>query len=358
MSVFNPNNKGHETGKYPIFLGDDLGLFDTVHVNYPELEKLYNIQMSQIWSEFEIDLTQDKMDMLYAPKEVTDLMVKTISWQHLVDSAAAKSITSILIRHCTNSEAEGMFQAQALFEVIHARTYSHIIKQTFVNPTQMLHDTYVNTRVLKRSEVIVDTFNSIYNMPVDTPRKVMIRELIKTMFALMGLEAISFMGSFAVTFAIGETDLYQGICKLVGLICRDEILHARMDYAVLVNLLKDPEWKEAFEELRPYIKKILDSIIEQETSWTDYLFSEGRQVVGLNAILLKEYIYYLAYPIYQAFGIQFDFQIVKELPLPYMLEYIDTSVVQTAAQELQLSNYNIGAIEDDTDDLDLENLEF
>ena len=41
-------------------------------------------------------------------------------------------------------------------------------------------------------------------------------------------------------------------------------------------------------------------------------------------------------------------------PLPYMESYIDSSKVQAAAQEIQLTNYNIGVISDDNlDDLDL-----
>src|SRR5690606_28653323 len=127
-TVFNKDNVGFETNSYPIFLGDTLGVFDTVNIVYPELEQLYQQQMSQMWNEFEVDLTQDKMDMLNCPKDVVDLMVFTISWQYLIDSVAAKSITSLIIQYCTNSEAEGLFTAQALFEVIHARTYSHIVK--------------------------------------------------------------------------------------------------------------------------------------------------------------------------------------------------------------------------------------
>lgn len=354
MTVFNKNNTGYLTKKYPLFFGDDLGIFDTINVTYPEIELLYQQQMSQVWNEFEIDLSQDRMDMLNVPAEVTDLMVKTIGWQTLADSVASRSIAELLLPHCSNDSLEGMLTAQSLFEVIHSRTYSHIIKQTFADPNQMLADIYNNTQTLIRSEVIVKAFDELQSLPKDATEVEKKKALVKAFTALFALEAIAFMSSFAVTFAITETDVFQGIGGLVALICRDEVLHTRMDYTVLDILTRDPVWVDAINELKPEIKAILDSVVDQETNWCDYLFSEGRQVIGLNAGLLKEYVRYMALPVYDALGVDFDYDEVSENPLPYMDKYIDPSKMQSAAQEIQLTSYNIGAIADDTDGLNLD----
>lgn len=353
MTVFNANNKGFETKKYPLFFGEDLGLFDTINVVYPEIDKLYHQQMSQIWNEFEVSLDRDKMDMLNLPKEVTDLMVKTISWQHLADSVAAQSISTLLLPHCTNSELEGMLTAQSMFEIIHARTYSHIVKQTFTDPNQMLKDTYENMHTLIRSRSIVEAFDNVKALPSDASIEEKRKVLMKALVALFALEGIAFMASFAVTFAIAETDVFQGIGALVALICRDEVLHTRMDYTVLDYMLKDPDWQQALADSKDDIKQILDDVTQQELDWTDYLFSEGRQVVGLNAVLLKEYVQYMAKPIYDFLGVDFKFESVKENPLPYMEKYVDPSQMQSAAQEINITSYKVGAIKDDTDDLDL-----
>lgn len=353
-TVFNKDNVGFETNHYPIFLGDTLGVFDTVNIAYPELEQLYQAQMSQIWNEFEVDLSQDKMDMLSCPKDVVDLMVFTISWQYLIDSVAAKSITSLIIQYCTNSEAEGLFTAQALFEVIHARTYSHIVKQTFLNPNDMIKQTYQNTEVLRRARNAITVFDGLANLPANASDEDKRRALLRVVVALMALEAISFMASFAVTFGIAETDVFQGIAKLVGLICRDEILHARMDHAILTILRRDPVWEASFQAIKHEFKAILDQVVQQELDFADYLFSEGRQLVGLNAPILKDEIYYLAAPIYKIIECECTLPVVTEEPLTYMNKWIDTSEIQAAAQEIQLTAYKIGAIIDDTNDLDLE----
>lgn len=353
MTKFNANNKGYQNG-YPLFLGEDLGLGDTINTTYPQIEKLYQQQVSQIWNEFEINLTQDKMDMMTAPKEIVDLMVQTISWQALADSVASRSIGSLLIPYCSNPELESMLNAQTFFETIHNRAYSHIIKQTFKDPTQMLIDTYNNTAVLRRSEVIVKAFDDLELLPRDATDLQKRIALLKAVAALFALEAIAFMSSFAVTFAITETRIFQGIGQEVTLICRDECLHTRMDSEVLDILKKEGTWGVALSLASNDIKGILDSVVNQELSWADHLFSEGRQVVGLSSTLLKEYTLHMAYPVYNALGADFDYEVIEENPLPFMNKYIDSTSMMVAPQELQITAYKVGAILDDSDNLDLD----
>lgn len=353
VTVFNKENTGYKTGQYPLFLGEPLGVFDTINVRYPQLEELYQKQVAQIWNEHEIELGQDKMDMVNVDPNVVDLMVFTISYQYLVDTVAAKSISSVLLQHCTNSEAEGMLTVQAFFEVIHARTYSHIIKQTFLDPNQMIAQTYANTEVLRRAGPVIDVFEELANLPVDASMDQKRQAILLVIAALMGLEAVSFMGSFLVTFAIAETDVFQGIAKLVGLICRDEVLHARMDYAMLSILLADPEWYRAFQAIKHRIVEVFNEARRREHAFADYLFSNGRQMVGLNAPIIKEYIDYLAYPLYGIIGEVAPFDQPKENPCPLMDKYINPAEIQAAAQEIQITSYRIGTVLDDLQTLDL-----
>lgn len=353
VTKFNANNDGYKNG-YPLFLGQQLGVIDTINVQYPKLEELYQKQLSQIWSEFEISLEQDKMDMLNVPKATRELMVKTIMFQTSADSCACRSIVEILGKYISNSELLNLVTLQTFFEVIHARTYSHIIKQTFTDPSDMLEELYNEANVLRRLEPIVKAFDEISNLPEDATEKQKRQAIIKTMVALFALEAISFMASFAVTFAITESGVFQGIGQLVTLICKDEVLHGRMDYEVLNILKNDAEWKTEMIFLTEELKAILDSVVQQEESWTEYLFSEGRQVIGLGSELLKDYIYYMSKPLYDALGLPFDFKVVTTNPIPYMDKYIDSTLVMALPQEIQITSYKIGAVKDDTDNLDLE----
>ncbi|QIW90850.1 UNVERIFIED_ORG: hypothetical protein GCAPEGMB_00535 [Vibrio phage V07] len=286
MTVFNANNKGYSEG-YPLFLGEELGLFDTINRTYPELEELYQQQMAQIWNEFEVDLTQDKMDMQKVDPKVTELMVKTISWQHLADSVASKSISGLLMKYVTNSELEGLLNCWSLFETIHARTYSHIVKQTFQNPVEMLKETYDNLKVLDRSQAIVEAFDRLEALPKDSTRKEVMQAILGAIFALFALEAIAFMASFSVTFGIAETGVFQGIAQDVKLICRDEVMHTRFDYAILSILLKDPEWSHVYNSNISEYKRILDSVRTTQSVFSLELRKVVHKVRRLNSSLIS-----------------------------------------------------------------------
>jgi ribonucleoside-diphosphate reductase beta chain len=360
MTVFNQHNTGHVTG-YPLFLGQDLGIIDTINVQYPKLEELYQLQLSQIWNEFEVDLTQDSMDMLRVPEGTKDLMVRTLLYQTAADSIAARSIIESLGKYITNSECLNMATIWSFYEVIHARTYSHIIKQTFTEPNQLIEKIYSDYAILDRLKTVKDCFNNLENLSDSASDLEKRCAIINTLTALFGLEAITFLSSFAVTFAITETGVFQGIGQLVKLICRDEVLHTRMSYE-LFNIIKtDPVWKEALELTKVSRKEILDATVMQEIDSSEQMFQEGRKVVGLNKNLLQSYTMYMAAPIYKLHGLDFDLELLVEVPktnpLPYMDSYIDSSSTQVAAQEIQLSSYNIGTIsDDDLDNLDLNNL--
>ena len=357
MTVFNAAQKGHIEGYPLLFLGPKPGLLDTINVQYPELEKLYQTQISQIWNEFEVDLSQDRVDMREAPKAITDLMAKTISWQHLADSVAARSISGLLMPYVSNSEMENLVNVWSLFETIHARTYSHIVKQTFENPVQMLEETYANMDVLARSEVIVQAFDAVESMLADTPEVEKLDTLLLALVALFALEEIGFMASFAITFGIAETGRFMGIAQLVKLICRDEVLHTQFNGAIVKIHKRIPLVAARLNMLKPKIKAILDAVVNQEDVFSDYLFSEGRECIGLNKQLVKQYVRYMAAPMYDAYEVPMPFERIKDNPLPYMDTWINGSKVQTAPQELQNSAYLIGAVADDTAGLDFSELE-
>ncbi|AXQ66719.1 ribonucleotide-diphosphate reductase subunit beta [Vibrio phage vB_VpS_PG07] len=357
MSKFNPNNTGYKKQKYKLFLDEQMGLPDTVNVTYPELEELYQDQVAQIWNEFEVSLTQDRMDMQKAPQGLVRPMQRTISWQMLADAVAARSIGALLLKHVTNPELENLINLWAFFETIHNRTYAHIVKQTFQDPTEMMQETYENAQVIMRSQNIVKAFDALEDLPKEASEREVKRALLRALVALFALEAISFMGSFAVTFAITEAKVFQGIGQLVTLICRDEQLHTRFDYEILNILLYKEGWAAEAALMTEELKAILDEVVQQELDWASYIFEEDN-MVGLNEKLLQSYILYMARPVYEALGIPFDFEVIKENPLPYMTKYIDSSKMQAAAQEIQITSYQIGAISDDSDDLDFGDMDF
>lgn len=340
-TVFNTENTGHLTGEYPLFFGEELGLTDTVTRPYPILETLYQAQLAQIWNEFEVDLTQDKQDMLSADPQLVQTMQYTILWQSLADSVASRSISSILSPYISNSDLEGWYNIVQFFETIHSRTYQHIIKQTFVNPTQAISDCYANMEVLKRADVLVNAFNNIIALPEYASEQEKKEAVYLGLAALYMLEGLNFMASFAITFGIvNNASVMAGIGENVRMICRDEMLHAAGGREIW-KILESTD-KSTMERIRPKLQELYNAIVEGEYAWTDHLFSDGRSVPRLNAELVKEYVDYMGQPIAETLKVKC--KKVENNPLPYMDKFIDTSKVQNAMQEKQSGSYLINAI--------------
>lgn len=339
-TVFNSGSLGHVTGKYPLFLGDSLGYSDTINSPYPILELLFQRQQSFHWNEFEVDLTQDRQDMIDAPKGIVALMRKTVLWQSLTDTVAARSITGVLMDLVTNPTLEHLYNIFAYFESIHARTYLHIIKQTFTNPNDALDEGYADMASMERSKVLIDAFDELLNTPHETDPKVVRKSLYRALVAMYMLEALNFKASFAITFGIAEAGYFQGIGQNVSLIARDELLHAQAGKEILKIEMR--EHPEVFKELEEDIKDIFYTIVGGEKYWTEKLFEEGRHCPGINATRISNYVDFEAAKVAEVLGIPFTGPEVN--PLPYMDEWLDSSAVQVAPQELQLSAYLVNSV--------------
>lgn len=342
-TVFNKNNTGYVTGKYPLFLGEEMGFADSINNPYPVIDDLYDQQMAQIWNHTEVDLTQDRQDMLSAPPEIVDLMVQNLTWQTLADSVASRAIGSVLTKYVSNSSLQDLYNAIILFESIHSKTYLHIIRQTFVDPNEALRQGYANVQAIKRSDILVDSFDNLANCSDVTQQRKLVLFCVVAMYLL---ERVNFMSSFACTFAIAERGYFQGISQDVILICRDEILHAKAGKTIL-GILK-AQWPGLFEELKPELAKIIDAVEQDEFAFNNYLFSNGRQVIGLNANLLNDYVRYNMVEVRNSvLGTTLP---ALPNPLPYMENYIDTSRVQSAAQEIQLTAYLVNSVKASTEE--------
>lgn len=359
--VANIQNNGNEKGYYPLFLGDDLGFADTINVTYPELESLYELQMGQYWRETEFSLTQDKVDLRTCDPASRDIMIINLMSQWLMDSIAARSIMSLLEPFTSNNELMNVLSAWSLFEGIHARAYSLIIRQCFDNPNEVIDKAKKNIAVMYRSTLVRRVFNetskmaSMYSMDKDSiPKRELKKQLLKTIYALYTLEAVSFMASFACTFALTETNKFQGIGNQITSICRDEITHAKFGRAIQNILLTREGYRDIFEECKDEIRAIMDECILQEYSFSEYIFSEGRSVLGLNDEMLKSYTRYCAGPMYKSVGFEWDDERFGEVPtknpLPYMDKYVMPDTIQAAAQETEIVSYRIAQVDNDVSD--------
>lgn len=365
-TVLNFENNNNMSGEYPLFLGDSLGFSDEINITFTDIDKQFKKQRSAFWLETEFSFEQDRIDLMEAPTSEKDVMVLNLLAQWALDSMASRSIIEILGPFCSNNELHNWFLTQSFFEAIHAATYSKIVRNCFSDSNAVLERGKSNLEVFNRCKRIGEVMNKtaeyagLYSAGVIPNEEITITDIEKQIFkavaTLYALEQISFMSSFAATFALVSTDRYQSIGKAVGAILADEKLHAEGDLIVLKHMIRKSS--SVYESVKDEIQEIVDDIVQQEIDWGTYMFSEGRKILGYNEQLSHEYTAWVAKPCYNELELQWDSDKFLEQPsknpLPFMDEYGDRDKIQNANQEIENNNYRVGQVDDDLDSGELD----
>jgi len=356
MAVFNANNKAHITKEHRLFLGEPLALHDSINVHYPEIQKLYKRQVSSRWVETEFNFQQSRLDLISCPKSVYDIMLLNLSYQWSADSVAARAIAPLFAPFVTSSELWNYLLEVSNMEVIHALTYSEIVRQCVPNPDEVFGMVMDNANTLNRVSNVNTVFDELayagamYTLGYTTKEDAY-QYVYKALCALYMLERLQFMASFAATFAIVEQGYFQGIGTAVQKIMIDEVtIHAEGDKAMLAIEHATPRGASAKANNASYVSRLLHEVVASELAWSDSLFADGRSIVGLNPLLLKEWVLYNAQVVAEELDVKLAHPWVANNPLPWMSNYIDIDKRQTAMQETVGANYSLNVLQNDVDE--------
>ena len=349
--IFNTTKTEKEYQNSSLILGTEPGLFDTIHKKYPKIWDLYKEMKSLDWSEDEFDYGQCNLDFKNCPLEVSDMMIRTLAWQWEADSVASRSIITVLAPFITSSELWAAWQRISDNEVVHAATYSEIVRMSFDDPNKVLDNILSVKESLSRLDTVGNVFGKAHTLShryalgeIENDQE-LYNEVYLVIATLLMLERIQFMASFAVTFTICGSGLFQPIGKAVQKIAQDELeVHSELDKEVLRTERKTVRGKLAHDVMASRIKGVFEEIVTSECEWIDYLFSEGRSLVGTNKEILKQWVLYNARSVAEFLNIDTYFKMPKTNPMPSMEKWLNMNKTQAAPQEQSLAAYKVGSV--------------
>jgi len=371
MSVFNTKKVDHT--KSLAFLdksgGNGIQRYD--HLKYHQFEKLTDKQLGFFWRPEEVDILRDAKDF----KELTDhekhIFTSNLKRQILLDSVQGRSPNLALLPIATLPELETFIETWAFNETIHSRSYTHIIRNVYSNPSEVF-DTMLDSKeivacstdISKYYDDLIET-SGYYNMfgegthrVVTTHRgKEVVKEIDVNLYDLKkklwlaitsinALEGLRFYVSFACSWAFAELKKMEGNAKIIKLICRDENIHLGATQTLLKLLPQDDkDFVQIREELREECSNIYFEAARQEKEWAEYLFKDG-SMIGLNTQLLSQYVDWLLCKRMTAVGLECGIKPGSN-PLPWTQKWIAGAEVQVAPQETEISSYVIGGTKQD-----------
>ncbi len=121
----------------------------------------------------------------------------------------------------------------------------------------------------------------------------------------------------------------------------DEQIHLQISQYI-INLLKTSESnyivEEIIAELEPKVISMYKQAYDDEIEWAKYLFRDGSSL-RLNVDILKDYIGWLTNIRLAAIGINAVIKAPSTNPIPWINKYLNSSNVQPAPQEIELTSY-------------------
>lgn len=348
-------NEHSESGE-PLFFGNENPVFDNVNQRYPVFYSIYEALKEIDWGPRDIILAKgsSRIELAEGDPNKSDLMIKSLTWQLMGDSIIKESDYSLQKPFISNTQYEQLLAYILYNENNHAETYSEIIKQCMPDPNSIYDELINNNHYAEKSKAIIE---ALEQFKIASANKSMGRyfsvesyykpSLLDGLVANYCLEAISFMASFAVTFSLGETGYCYDICRLVQKIYIDEIYHVKTREETFKILRADPEFKDFIKKRLDHLDLFIKEVQNSEHEWCDYIFSEGRNILGLNSNILKKYVDHRVSMVRYALGIDDK---VMENPLQYMERWADINRIQITPQESELTAYPMNVIVDDLSD--------
>jgi len=366
MSVFDVTNKADHT-KVTAFLdptgGPTIQRYDTL--KYKNFDKLTDKQLGFFWRPEEVDIYQDAKDFKGLTEHERHIFTSNLKRQILLDSVQGRAPVEAFSPIVSLPEIENWIQTWTFSETIHSRSYTHIIRNVYSNPSKIFDELMDIPEIMdcagdisKYYDDLIET-SAYYNLlGVGTHtvngKKVVVDlyELKKllwlTLMSVNILEGVRFYVSFACSWAFAELKKMEGNAKIIKLIARDENLHLASTQMLLKTLKKDdPDFITIAEETEAECIQMFVDAVDQEKQWAQYLFKDG-SMIGLNTELLSNYIEFICSRRMNNVNLKSPYN-VKSNPLPWTQKWISGAEVQVAPQETEITSYVSGGTKQDVD---------
>lgn len=340
----------------PMFFGEqgmNLQRYDVI--KYPVFEKSTDKQQGFFWRPQEISLVKDRNDFhMQFNDEHRWFFTKNLQRQILLDSANGRGPNVAFLPFVSLPELEAAIVTWTMFETIHSRSYQHIIRNVYTDPS-VVFDGVMDDELIKSCAADV-TFH--YDNFIDYGYKYLVnkegdkRTLKKLLYLALvnvyALESLRFFVSFACHFAFAQNGLIEGIASIMTLIARDEKQHVALTQNIINKYRFEENDQEMIDIMAECQQEAFDIFVKaanQEMEWTDYLFKDTT-ILGLNANILKQYIRQMTNKRLVAIGLPTVFE-KEENPLPWLETWLSSTGVQKAPQETDVTSYRTGGIKMD-----------
>lgn len=380
-TVFNTNPV--DVLKEPMFFGSGLGIARYDIQRHRVFEELIEKSLSFFWRPEEVNLMMDAAQFNKLPQYQQNIFTNNLKYQSLLDSIQGRAPSAVLMSLISDPSLDTWVATWTFSETIHSRSYTHIMRNLYTDPSKVFDEIVLDKAIMKRAESIGRYYDDVldktriwenakenfsyfaeneYDLEaysnslthLEECKRDLMKSLYLCLHVINALEAIRFYVSFACTFNFHKNmEIMEGNAKIMKFIARDEQLHLKGTQYIIRQLQSGTdgdEWVKIAKECEQEAVDIFMEVNRQEKDWAVHLFKDG-DVPGLNTNSMWSFIDYLTVSRMKQCGLPCPITDAPvKHPYPWIREYLNSDNVQSAPQEVELSSYLVAQIDNDVDD--------
>ena len=275
------------------------------------------------WMPQEINMNAD-IALWKDPKGLTEderLIVKrNLGFFSTADSLVANNLVLAIYRLVTNPECRQYILRQAFEEAIHTHAYQYCIESLAMDEGEIFNMYHEIPSVAKKASWGLKYTRSLSDPNFNTGTPETDQELLRNLIAFYCcLEGIFFYCGFTQILSMGRRNKMTGTSEQFQYILRDESMHLNFGIDMINQIkLENPElWTDQMKE---QATQMILQATQLEIEYARDTMPRG--VLGMNAVMMEEYLEFIANRRLVQIGLPEQFEGVSN-PFPWMSEIMD-----------------------------------
>lgn len=307
--IMDVNAPNRSTG---IINGDSSNILNWDDVRYSWAFPKYKKMLSNFWTPFEINMSQDMKQYPDLSPTEQESFLKIIGLLALLDSIQTDYAGKVA-DYLTDSSLSALMIILAQQEVIHNHSYSYVLSSLVPKAKQDEVFEYWRSEetLRRRNEFVTNGYRDFAENP--TPEN-----LLKSIVYDVVLEGLFFYSGFAFFYALARNQKMVATSTMINYINRDEQIHVDLFVKIFKEILaENPELNTP--ELAEFVRNTFKEAAELEIEW-------GREVVGdkIDGVLFSDldaYIRFYANVRANQLGFERPFEGYRTNPMKWIKAY-------------------------------------
>lgn len=236
------------------------------------------------------------------------------------DSLVANNLVLAIYRLITNPECRQYILRQAFEEAIHTHAYQYCIESLGMDEGEIFNMYHEVPSVAKKASWGLKYTREISDPTFQTGTIETDQALLKNLIAFYCcLEGIFFYCGFTQILSMGRRNKMTGTSEQFQYILRDESMH--LNFGIdMINQIKLENPKLWTDSMKEEATQMILQATQLEIEYARDTMPRG--VLGMNAVMMEEYLQFIANRRLAQIGLPEQFKGVKN-PFPWMSEIMD-----------------------------------